>query len=346
MPITSTFYGELSDGSPVQLFTLSNNADLTVKITDYGGIVVSIEAPDREGNVVDVALGKANLAGYLAGHPYMGAITGRVAGRLTGGKFTLDGQDYQLALNNGPNHLHGGIKAFDKVIWQAEVVTEDGQEKLRLRHHDPDGANGYPGNVDCTVDYAVTETGALRIDYHITTDRATPMAVTNHAYFNLKGEGEGTILDHEIWIIGDEVSVMDADMTLLGKKRSVNGLADDFRDPVILADRIAGLHEQHGSGYFLPGGRTSEPRLVARAREPQSGRVLETLTTEPYLQFYTSSQMEEGEPGKTGAYGKHSAFCLEAQPYPDSVNSPELGDGVLRPGEDFRSTTIYRFTTD
>lgn len=346
MPIETAPYGELTDGSPVQLFTLSNEAGMTVKITDFGGIVVAIEAPDREGRIADVALGKADFASYLAGHPHMGAITGRVAGRITGGKFTLDGQDYQLALNDGPNHIHGGIKSFDKVLWQAEVVTENGQEKLRLRYHDPEGSNGYPGNVDCTVDYSVTPDNELRIEYQIATDRATPMAVTNHSYFNLKGEGEGTILDHEVQIFANEVSLSDKEMTLLGQKRSVDGTADDFREPALIGDRVAELHEQHGSGYFLPDGRTAEPRLVARVREPQSGRVLETLTTEPYLQFYTSSQMEEGEPGKTGAYGKHSAFCLEAQPYPDSVNSPELGDGVLQPGVDFRSTTIYRFSVE
>jgi len=346
MPITSTPYGELPDGSPVQRFTLANEAGMSADIMTYGGIVLSINVPDRDGNITDVALGKPDLAAYLAGHPHFGAISGRVAGRLTGGRFTLDGESYQLEINDGPNHLHGGSSSFDKMNWQPEIVMEDGQEKLRLRHHDPEGANGYPGNVDCTVDYVVTPDNELRIDYRITTDRATPMVVTNHSYFNLKGEGEGLILDHELQIFADEVAILDREMTLLGKKRSVDGTADDFREPALIGDRVAELHEQHGSGYFLPGGRTAEPRLVARVREPSSGRVLETLTTEPYLQFYTSSQMDEGEGGKRVPYGKHCAFCLEAHEYSDAVNAPHLGDGVLRPGEDFRSTTIYRFRTD
>lgn len=342
MSIISEPYGVI-DGASVELFTLTNEAGLKVTITNYGGIVVGIFTSDRDGQVADIALGRPDLAGYLASHPYFGAITGRVAGRLTRGKFTLDGVHYQLALNNGPNHIHGGLKAFDKMVWAPAVVEVDGRETLRLTHRDPDGANGYPGNVDCQVDYSLTRDNALRIDYQLRTDKATPLAVTNHSYFNLKGEGEGQILDHEVQIFASEVAVMDDDMTLLGSKRSVDGQADDFREPALIADRVAGLFHGHGSGYFLPEGRTKEPRLVAKVREPKSGRTLETWTTEPYLQFYTSSQMENGEPGKTGAYVQHSGFCLEAHPYPDSVNSPELGDGVLRPGVDFRSTTLYRF---
>ncbi|WP_269540411.1 aldose epimerase family protein [Cerasicoccus fimbriatus] len=343
MPISSSPYGDLPTGETAQLFTLTNSHGLKVTITNYGGIVVSILAPDRDGNFADIALGKADLAGYLAGHPYFGAITGRVAGRVTHGKFSIDGEDYSLVINNEPNHLHGGLVGFDKILWNAEVVSESGQDKLRLTHRDPDGANGYPGNVDCRVDYSLTDEDELVIDYQFSTDKATPLVVTNHSYFNLKGQGEGTILDHEIQILANEVAVCDQEMTLLGEKRSVEGQANDFRKPAVIADRLSGLHEGHGDGYFLPEGRTAEPRLVARVREPKSGRTLEALTTEPYLQFYTSAQMEDGEPGKTGSYVQYSGVCLEAQEYPDSVNSPELGVGVIRPGENFTSTTIYRF---
>ncbi|GHC02296.1 aldose epimerase family protein [Cerasicoccus arenae] len=346
MTITSRPYGALPSGEPVKLFTLTNERGMTVSITDFGGIVVSIEVPDRNGILADVVLGKPDFAGYFAGHPHMGAIAGRVAGRLTGGRFTLDGVDYQLALNNGANHLHGGLKGFDKELWLSSVITEDGQEKLRLRHRDLDGANGYPGNVDCQVDYAVTSDNELRIDYQFVTDKATPLVVTNHSYFNLKGQGEGQILDHEVQIFAHECALADDEMTLLSKKVLVDGTASDFREPAVIGDRVDRLHQGHGDGYFLPDGRTIEPRLVARVREAHTGRVLETLTTEPYIQFYTGSQMEEGEPGKTGSYGKHSAFCLEAQEYPDAVNAPDLGVGVLRPGEDFRSTTIYRFSAE
>ncbi|WP_309399377.1 aldose epimerase family protein [Cerasicoccus maritimus] len=343
MSITSAAYGVLPTGEDVQLFTLTNANGLTVTITNYGGIVVSILTPDREGNMADIALGKADLAGYLAGHPHFGAMTGRVAGRLTAGKFTLDGVDYQLALNNGANHLHGGLKGFDKFLWNAEIVTEDGQDKLRLTHTDPDGSNGYPGNLEGQVDYSLTDSNELVIDYTFRTDKATPLVVTNHSYFNLKGQGEGTILDHEIQVLASEYAVCADDMTLLDEKRSVEGQPNDFREPAIIADRVEGLHQHHGDGYFLPGGQTEAPRLVARVRELQSGRTLETLTTEPYLQLYTSAQMEENEPGKTGCYGLHSGLCLEAHDYSNAVNCPELGKGVLYPDETFRSTTIYRF---
>ncbi|WP_309386559.1 aldose epimerase family protein [Cerasicoccus frondis] len=343
MPITSAPYGVLPTGEDVQLFTLTNDNGLKVTITNYGGIVVSIEAPDRNGVMADIALGKPDLAGYLAGHPYFGALTGRVAGRLTKGKFTLDGVDYQLAINNLSNHLHGGLVGFDKFLWNAEVIRDGGQDKLRLTFTDPEGSNGYPGNLQCQVDYALTPENELRIDYEFQTDKATPLVVTNHSYFNLKGQGEGTILDHEVQILASEYAPCNDEMTLLDEKRSVDGQANDFREPAFISDRVTGLFQGHGDGYFLPEGRTEEPRLVARVREPHTGRVLETLTTEPYLQFYTSAQMEEGEPGKTGSYGLHSGFCLETHDYPNGVNCPELGNGVLHAGEVFRSTTIYRF---
>lgn len=325
---------------------MTNGHALTVKIITYGGIITAIETPDREGKTADIALGKADLAGYLADHPNFGAICGRVAGRITAGKFSLDGKDYQLALNNGAHHLHGGEKGLDKVLWQPEVLAQGDAPKLRLRYRDPAGHNGYPGNLDCSVDYSLTTENELVIEYRFSTDQATPLAVTNHSYFNLKGEGRGTILDHEIQIFGDEVSLADADMALLDQRASVDGKANDFRVSTLLSKRINDLHEQHGDGYFLPGGRTDEPRLVARFREATSGRVLETLTTEPYGQFYTSAQMEDGEPGKHDGYVRFSGLCFETHPYPNSVNAPELGDGVLYPGEDFYSKTIYRFLTE
>lgn len=348
MAITSTPYGNLPGGEPVELFTLDNGRGLSVDITNYGGIVVAIRVPDRDGNIADVVLGKPDLASYLAGHPHFGAITGRVAGRVTGARFTLDGKEYRVAPNddNGINHLHGGEEGLDKALWRAETMVEDGREKLRLRHLDPDGHNGYPGNLDCTVDYSLSDDNALVIDYRLATDQPTPVTVTNHSYFNLAGEGSSDILGHELQIFADEYAVTDDEMTLLGQKRPVAG-ANDFREPAVIGDRIQDIHQNHGDAYFLCDGRTAEPRLVARVREPQSGRVLETLTTEPGMQLYLSAMMEPGEVGKTGTHDRFAAICLEAQDYPDALNAPQLGcDIVLRPGQDFRSTTCYRFSVE
>jgi len=344
MPIFSKPYGVLSSGEPVTLFALTNGADLTVNITNYGGIITSIETPDRNGDWADISLGKPNLEKYLAGHPYMGAICGRVAGRITGAQFEVDGQCYSLAANNGGNHIHGGERGLDKHLWKAQALEEGNESKLRLTTVDPDGANGYPGNLKCCVDYSLNVDNELVIDYEFSSDRTTPLAVTNHAYFNLKGEGRGTILDHEVQILADEVALCDGEMGLIDQVALVDGQPNDFRTPVLLSDRIDGLHQQHGDGYFLPAGRTAAPRLVARVRHPGTGRTIETLTTEPYLQFYTGAQMEDGESGKNSAYPRFGGFCLEAQAYPNSVNAPHLGDGVLEGGEVRRSRTVYRFS--
>lgn len=345
MSITRTPYGTLPDGRPVELFTLTNDHGLIAEITNLGGIIVKIITPDRNGDMADVVLGKPDLQGYLDGHPFFGAITGRVAGRITGGKFTLDGVTYELERNHAPNHLHGGTNAMDKALWQPEIISEDGVEKLRLRYRDPDGANGYPGNVDAEVTYSLREDNGLWMEYRFTTDKATPLTVTDHSYFNLKGEGEGTILDHTVQILGDAIAPTDDDMTLIGKKAPVAGTGDDFREPALLGDQIDGIFKRHGNAYFLNGGRTNDPRLVARFSEASRGRTLEVLTTEPMGQFYTSAMMEPGEPGKRTPYDVHSAFCFEAQDYADGANCPELGDIILRPGEVFTSTTIYRFGT-
>jgi aldose 1-epimerase len=342
MPVTASPYGTLPSGKAVTRFTLRNANGLEAEILDYGGIVAALRVPDCDGRFDDIVLGKPSLEGYLERHPYFGAITGRVAGRITGGRFTLDGEAFELEINNGPNHLHGGLDGLDRQLWEA---TADG-DTLRLHHLDPDGHNGYPGNLDGTVSYTLSDDDELRIDYRFTTDKPTPLTVTNHSYFNLKGEAGGKILDHEVQILASEYALAGEDMTLLGRKASVDGQANDFRQPALLADRIDGLHQGHGDLYFLDGGRTGEPRLAARVREASTGRVLETLTTEPCLQFYASAQMEEGENGKTRAYGLHDALCLETQAYPDAVNHPELGDIVLRPGQAFRSTTTYRFSVE
>lgn len=346
MSITRKPYGMLPDGQPVELFTLRNAHGLMAEITNYGGIIVSLHAPDRQGQLADICLGKKDLQGYLAGHPFFGAITGRVAGRITAGRFTLDGIHYELETNDEPNHLHGGSQALDKALWQAALITEGGIEKLRLSYRDPEGSNGYPGNLDGTVTYSLREDNGLWIEYAFTTDKATPLTVTNHSYFNLKGDGEGDILDHNVQIWAQAYAPTDAEMTLLGEKRPVEGTPEDFRQPVRLAERIDHLFLRHGSAYFLDGGHTAEPRRVARFSEAGSGRILEVFTTEPMVQFYTGAMMEPGEPGKRTPYDVHSGLCCETQNYADGVNRPELGDIILRPGQHYASTTIYRLATD
>ncbi|MEO0796664.1 MAG: aldose epimerase family protein [Verrucomicrobiota bacterium] len=346
MPIHSNPYGKLPSGESIDVFTLFNPAGMAVKVITYGGIVTAIEVPDRSGELADVVLGKPDLEGYLAGHPYMGAITGRVAGRITNGRFSIEGKDYELIQNNGKNHLHGGAVGFDKVVWKPTVVRDGDEPRLRLDYEDPDGHNGYPGRMECVVEYSLTLKNELVIDYHFASDRTTPFAVTNHSYFNLRGEGDGTVLDHEIQILSDETALADEDMTLLDQRASVDGQANDFREPAILRERVDGLHMKHGDGYYFRDGRTQQPRFVARFKDPASGRVMETLTTEPYGQVYTSAMMDAGEKGKTGVYVPFSGICLETQAYPNTVNAPHMGDGILQANEEFHSTTIYRFSAE
>ncbi|QYY36127.1 aldose epimerase family protein [Ruficoccus sp. ZRK36] len=348
MSITRESFGKLRDGREVEKFTLTNKNGVRLCVSNYGGLLLSLEVPDKDGNMADILLGKKGIKGYIAGHPFFGAITGRVAGRITGGKFTLDGTTYELEKNNGENALHGGTDGFDKQVWEPTALEEDGASVLKLHYLDPDGHNGFPGNLDGTVTYTLTDDNELVIDYAFTTDKATPLAVTNHAYFNLKGEANGNILGHEFQILADSYAVADGEMTLTGEVRSVEGQANDFRQPVILRERIAGMHKKHGDNYFFEGGRTDEPRLVVRIREPESGRVLECLTTEPGMQLYTSAMIEEEVvTGKHGVYQLHAGFCLETQACPEGINKPDtLGDIVLRPGQDFTSRTIFRFSAE
>ena len=331
-------------GEAAHLFTLTNRAGFEVSITNYGGIVTTIRVPDAEGRRVDVALGFDSLDAYLGGHPYFGAITGRVAGRLTHGEFTLDGRDYRLALNNPPNHLHGGLVGLDKRLWAVESAGKN--EKLKLTYFSPDGEEGYPGNVPLAVEYSVTENNELCIDYVATTDRSTLLNLTNHTYFNLAGEGCGDIRDHQLTIFADRYTPTDEQMTLSGNSAPVDGRANDFRESTRIGDRLAGLLNNHGDNYVLCcHGRVLS--LAARLLEPVSGRGLEVLTTEPCLQFYTGKFLDGSLVGKGGKrYGSHAGLCLECQKFPAALGRPEFETTALRPGETYRQTTIYRFTSE
>ena len=342
-------FGHLPDGTAVDEYTLSNDHGVSAKVITYGGIIAELHVPDRQGRTADIVLGFPSLDHYLTGHPYFGCITGRIAGRLTHGKFFLDGKNYTLAINNAPNHLHGGNVGLDKRIWFAEIVKHtSGSDALRLSYLSPDGEEGYPGNVCINVTYTLSSTNQLAIDYEATTDKATPLSLTNHAYFNLSGEGSGRIDDHVLQIFADEFTPTDDAMTLLDRREPVSGKANDFTKAKRIGDSLPDLWKNHGDNYLLrraPAHATLAP--AARLSDPRSGRVLEISTTEPCLQFYTGVSLDGSLIGKSGKpYASHSALCLECQRYPNAINAPHIGDITLRPGEIYRQTTTHSFSIE
>lgn len=332
-------------GERVDEYTLANKHGLSVKVITYGGIVTQLHVPDRNGQLADVVLGFDNLEQYLAGHPYFGCITGRVAGRLTSGRFSLDGKDYKLAINDPPNHLHGGKRGFDKRIWRAEINSGE-RECLRLNYCSPDGEEGYPGNVSVHVIYSLTDANEFVIDYEAITDKATPLNLTNHTYFNLAGEGNGRIDDHVLEILADYYAPADETMTLIGRREPVAGRANDFTRARRIGDALPGLWKRHGDIYFirLYGGLPLAP--VASLVEPQSGRAMKVSSTDPCLQLYTGVSLDGTLTGKSGKrYGQHAALCLECEGYPNGANDPHLGSIVLRPDSVGHETTVYAFDT-
>ncbi len=343
-------FGQTQDGLPVDLWTLTNKNGVTVSITNYGGIVTALSVPDRTGAFKDVVLGFDALDGYLKGHPYFGAIIGRYGNRIAKGRFTLNGVEYKLAPNNGENHLHGGVRGFDKAVWSAREAPGPDGPALELTYLSKDGEEGYPGNLSVKVVYTLTDNNELRIDYTATTDKDTIVNLTNHSYFNLAGQGEGDILGHEMTIFADKFTPVDAGLIPTGELRSVEGTPFDFRKPVAIGARINDRDQQleYGGGYdhnfvLSSGGGALAP--AARVYEPVSGRVMEVLTTEPGVQFYTGNFLDGTITGKGGkVYRRRYGFCLETQHFPDSPNKPEFPSVVLRPGEEYRTTTVYRFS--
>ena len=338
------------DGTDVQLYTLTNKNGVKVSITNYGGIVTSILAPDKDGKLGDIALGYNKVEDYVAGSPYFGCITGRYANRIAKGKFSIDGNEYTLAINNDPNHLHGGEKGFDKVIWKAEPGEG---AKLKLTHTSPDGDEGYPGKLDMTVTYTLTDDNELKIDYEATTDKATVINLTNHTYFNLAGEDSGkTILDHEMKILADHYTPVDANLIPTGIE-SLAGSPLDFREATPIGKRIGEENDQlkYGLGYdhnyVVADEKQASPKLAAVVTEPTTGRVLEVHTTERGLQFYCGNFLDATNVGKSGKpYEHRTGFCLEAQVFPDSPNKEGVEgytSARLNPGETYTQTTIYKF---
>jgi aldose 1-epimerase len=337
-------FGTTQDGASVHVYALENRNGMSCRIMTYGGIVISLRVPDREGRVEDVVLGFDRLEDYLAGHPYFGCITGRYCNRIAHGRFQLDGKTWQLATNDGDHHLHGGVRGFDKYVWNdSRVFVRPSECGIVLRRRSPDGEEGYPGNLDVSVTYTLTDANELRIDYVADTDQPTLVNLTHHSYFNLAGAGSGTILDHKLQLAADGYTPVDTTLIPTGQVARVEGSPFDFRELTAIADRI----EQAG-GYdhnFVLRGRTDPLMLAARVEEPKSGRVLEVLTTEPGIQFYSGNFLD-GVKGKGGAlYAKHDAFCLEPQHFPDSPNKRTFATPLLRPGQVYKQTTIYRFST-
>ncbi|MPZ16314.1 MAG: galactose-1-epimerase [Luteitalea sp.] len=344
-------YGETSNGEAVDLYTLSNANGVEVKVTNYGGIVVSISVPDRNRMKADVVLGHDTIAGYEKSSPYFGAIVGRYGNRIANARFALEGASYTLARNDGQNHLHGGLRGFDKVVWQASERGDPNGMAIELRYRSEDGEEGYPGNVEARVTYTLTEKNELRIDYSATTDKPTVLNLTNHSYFNLAGHGEGDILGHELMIDADQFTPVDEGLIPIGELRPVESTPFDFRTPTPIGARIDQKDQQlaFGKGYdhnYVLNDPAGSLRLVVRVTEPKSGRVLEVLTTEPGLQFYSGNFLDGTIRGKGGkVYGHRAGFCLETQHFPDSPNKPRFPTTVLRPGEQYRTTTVYRFST-
>jgi aldose 1-epimerase len=349
MDITKQPFGSTTDGTPVDLYTLTNDHGIVVKITNYGGIITHVQAPDRSGKPGDVVLGFDTLAEYVEKNPFFGALCGRYANRIAGGKFTLNGVTYPLLQNNGKNHLHGGQQGFDKVVWQAKAIRTPSAVGVKLTYLSVDGEEGYPGNLNVTVTYTLSNQNALKIAYAAITDKPTILNLTNHSYFNLAGRGD--VLGHELQLNADRFTPVDATLIPIGELRSVAGTPMDFRQPTAIGARIEQDDEQIklGLGYdhnWVINGTPGTLRLAAIVREPASGRRLEVHTTQPGVQFYTGNFLT-GVQGKGGLlHHKRTGFCLETQHFPDSPNQPSYPTTVLNPGETFAETTVFTFAVD
>jgi aldose 1-epimerase len=351
--VTMTPFGTTSTGQETVLYTLQNSRGIRVDIADYGATVVRLLVPDRAGTLGDVVLGFETLASYEKDSPYFGCIVGRYGNRIARGKFVLDGKEYTLATNNTPGgipcHLHGGRRGFDKVVWTATPKVRAGVPALELACTSTDGDEGYPGTLTVTVVYSLSEAGELRIDYRATTDQATPVNLTNHTYFNLRGDGAPSILDHVLQLRASHYTPVDAGLIPTGAIAPVAGTPFDFTAPHAIGERVNAAHEQigFGGGYdhnWVLDSRNGALATAAIVREPVSGRTLEVLTTEPGIQFYCGNFLDGTLVGKSGRpYPFRSGFCLETQHYPDSPNQPAFPSTILRPGQTYTSTTIYRF---
>ncbi len=343
MEIIKDLYGRDQDGKEVYLFTLRNKSRVTVQIINYGGIITSILVPDRHGEITDIVQGFDELSDYSIINQYFGAIIGRYANRIAGGRFKLDGKEYNLSINDGENHLHGGIKGFNRVIWDAEIVADKTGDSVRLTYLSKDGEEGYPGNLKVTITYSLSYQNELSISYEAETDKPTIVNLTNHSFFNLSASGSGNILNHELMIRANHYTEIGKGLIPNGEIKKVFGSPFDFTEPQKIGSRI----KETNGGYdhnFVLNKRGKELSLAAYVFEPTTGRSMEVYTTEPGLQFYSGNFFDGSLKGKGGkAYKKHSGFCLEAQHFPDSPNKPDFPATTLNPGEIYKQLTIYKF---
>lgn len=334
MKISVEDFGQTEAGEKVQLYSLVNSRGNEIKLTNYGAILVSVEVPDRDGNRANVNLGYSSIDGYLTRHPYFGSTVGRFCNRIAAGKFELDGQEYSLAINNGPNHLHGGIIGFDKYVWQAEPS----EEGLKLTMVSPDGDEGFPGTLNVEALYSWSDDNELSYRFRAVTDASTVLNLTNHAYWNLGGVGSGNVLDHDVQINSEQTLDVDDSLIPTGKMLSVEGSIFDFRNSQKLGEHIADLPETKGYDHcFVVNGPAGEMRTAGSARDPKSGRTMEVLTTQPGMQLYVGNHLD-------GEFNPHDGFCMETQHFPDSPNKPEFPTTRLNPGEVFEEQTIHRFS--
>jgi aldose 1-epimerase len=344
-------FGKTSDGREIDLYLLKNSSGVEIEITNFGGIVVSLKVPDRQGETADVVLGYDALAGYEADKWHFGATIGRYANRIAGGKFRLNGEEYTLARNNGPNHLHGGVLGFEKVVWHAKADSASRNERLVLEYVSVDGEEGYPGKLVASVEFSLSDANEFQIKYVATSDKDTVVNLTNHSYFNLQGAGKGDVLQHQLHLNADTFTPVNENLIPTGELPGVARTPFDFRQTEIIGSRIDRDDQQlkFGSGYdhnwVLNGTGDRGLSSAAKLYEPQSGRTMEILTTEPGIQFYSGNFLDGSVQGKTGAtYGSHSGLCLETQHFPDSPNQANFPSTVLRAGEQYESTTVFKFS--
>jgi len=336
-------FGKTSDGNTVELYTLTNKNGLEARIITYGGTIISLKTPDRNGKLADIVLGGDTLDDYLKGTPYFGCIVGRYANRIRNAKFALNDIEYMVSKNIGQHHLHGGVKGFDKVVWDAqEIKTQDGAA-LKLTYLSKDGEEGYPGNLKCTVVYTLTDNNELKISYDAQTDKSTVLNLTNHSYFNLAGYGSGDVSAHELTIKADKFTVSDENLIPTGEIKTVKGTPLDFTKPTPIGARIANVKGGYDLNYVLNSSDGSLA-LAARVHEPKTGRTMEVYTTQFGVQFYTGNFLDGSCKGKGAVYNKHNGFCLETQHYPNSPNIPNFPSTVLQPGQKYSQVTVHRFS--
>ncbi|WP_053975826.1 aldose epimerase family protein [Mangrovimonas xylaniphaga] len=351
LTIDKEIFGTMPDGQEVEKFTLKNHNGVEMQVITYGGRITSLKVPNKQGAFENVILGFDKLEDYLADNPFFGALIGRYGNRIAKGKFTLDDKEYTLATNDGPNHLHGGVDGFDRVVWKAEAIEGEEDSTLRLNYLSKNGEEGYPGDLNVTVTYVLTKDNELKVSYKATTNKTTVVNLTQHSYFNLSGDFSKSILDHEVVLDADAFLPVDATLIPTGEIRSVEGTPFDFRTVKTIGKDIEADNEQLtlGKGYdhcWILNGEAGSLRKVGSAFDATSGRFMEVFTDEPGMQFYTGNFLDGTLPMPNGGtYGHRTGFCLETQHYPDSPNQPEFPSTVLQPKETYTTTTIYKFST-